>query len=144
MRMKFEFDVPTAAKIAIAAVGAWWGEIGVFWQTLVLLIAVDYATGLLAAAVTKTVSSNASFDGLMRKTLIMLFVAMGEILEPLILATTQLPIKVPLGEALALFFCINEAISITENAARANLPVPKWLRELLVKAQATTSEAAKL
>jgi hypothetical protein len=45
-------------------------------------------------------------------------------------------IGVPWGQMIAIFFCITEGISITENAANSGVPIPKVWVDALRKARA--------
>lgn len=97
-----------------------------------LLMGIDIATGLLAAAIAKNVSSTTAYEGMVRKAIMLLLVGLGVILEPY----AQ---EVPLGKMLALSFTIVEVLSIVENAARAGVPIPNALREFLVKLRSSNA-----
>jgi len=93
---------------------------------LLWLIMLDIFSGLLAAYVGKELSSAASYRGMMGKALILAVVASGRVIEIVVPG-------VPWGQVLAIFFCVTEAISIAENAARAGAPIPKQWMDVLRK-----------
>lgn len=84
---------------------------------LIMLMGIDIATGLMAGWITKTLSSETSGFGTLRKLIRLLMVAAGLAIEIVV------P-QIPWGRLFALFFCITESISIIENAARAGVPFP--------------------
>ena len=93
---------------------------------LLWLIALDIVCGLIAAYAVKQISSTASYRGMMGKALILGVVASGRVIEIVVPG-------VPWGQVLAIFFCVTEAISIAENAARAGAPIPKQWMDVLRK-----------
>src|SRR5512139_3484408 len=88
-----------------AAVGVWNGASEAF-QALVLFIAIDYLTGLIAAAINRELSSDIAYRGLLRKVLVLLAVAACYIAD----AYGDLPVD--LDAAASLFFISREVISI--------------------------------
>lgn len=109
--------------------GGWDMMLGV----LIGVMAVDYATGLLVAAMGKSpktetghLDSKAGFRGLLRKGVILLMVLLGALLD------------VSLGTGAAMFrtmviwfYIANEGISILENVALTDVPFPAWLKGAL-------------
>lgn len=91
---------------------------------LVSLIILDMFTGMIAAFISKKLCSKISFNGVLKKFQIIAMVATGHIME-LVYS------EVPWGKVIAFFFCGYELLSITENMARCNVPLPKQLREAL-------------
>lgn len=91
---------------------------------LLALMVIDVITGLIAAYAKKKISSSYSRQGMMGKGMILAVVGTGKIMELVVPG-------VPWGMVLALFFCVTEAISITENAGRCGVPIPKaWMDAL--------------
>lgn len=88
----------------------------------------DIVTGLIAAFVMKKLCSTASFRGMMGKAQILAMVAASMLAELII------P-NVPWGTFMAMFFCVTEMISITENAANSGVPIPKQWVDALKKAR---------
>jgi len=103
---------------------------------LFLMILLDVAIGLCAAIITKTVSSTVSQHGMIRKVINLLLIGVGAVLEPYAGG-------IPLSKMIAMAFIVTEAISITENAARAGVPVPKPLLDVLQKLRGSDKDEPK-
>jgi toxin secretion/phage lysis holin len=114
------------AWIAGAAAGIW-GGFHPLIQTLVVLILLDFASGLLYAWSTGAVSSDASYRGMAKKAMMLLLTGAASAYN-----ATQ-PLGFNAGAAVAGFFCTTELISITENAGRLGLPIPKPLMDAMAK-----------
>lgn len=109
--------------------GGWDMMLGV----LIGVMAVDYATGLLVAAMGKSpktetghLDSKAGFRGLLRKGVILLMVLLGALLD----------VALDTGSAMfrtmvIWFYIANEGISILENVALTDVPFPAWLKGAL-------------
>ncbi len=97
-----------------------------FILTLIAFVAIDYITGVLAAIYTKQLSSEVGFKGIAKKVMIFLLVGIGNIIDIEILKTGAI-----LRTAVIFFYLSNEGISIIENAARLDLPIPAKLADVL-------------
>lgn len=104
----------------------WLGGWDVILKALVVLIILDYITGVLKAIVTKTLSSQVGFIGLIRKIVVFIVVATA--------VTVQAVVgdAVPLREIVIIFFICNEGISLLENASEF-VPIPEKLKETLIQ-----------
>ena len=95
------------------ALGAVMGGFDGFLYALVVFVIVDYATGLMAAAVEKKLSSEVGFKGIFKKVIIFSLVAVGHIIDAHVIREGSV-----LRTAVIFFYLSNEGISILENAAR--------------------------
>lgn len=116
----------TSLKAAVALVAAYWGGLPALVQLLIGLMALDVATGFLAAYISRELSSDDSFRGMARKVMELALVAGAMLIEPHAGG-------MPLGAAVAGFYCAHELLSVIENAGRAGLPIPQVLRDALKK-----------
>ena len=115
-----------AGSFIARALGGWDTAL----QTLIILMAIDYITGLLIAAVwqkssksqTGALESKAGFKGLVRKGLILLVVLIGVQLDAI------LGLQAFCRTAIILFFCGNEGLSIVENLGVMGLPLPDFVK----------------
>ncbi len=98
-------------------------------------MAVDFATGIGAAYIEKKIDSRKSREGFVTKALILLLIFAISVLAKVI------DFHFNIGGTLAIYYCFTEVVSITENCARANAPIPTWLTAALVKAQKATGSA---
>ena len=112
-------------KWALALSLSFWASVTATVHLLVMMMALDFATGLAVGVIEKNLQSSISFHGLVKKTLTLLLVLVTHLVaEPL-----RLPVD--LGELVALVYTVNELISILENCARAGVPIPMFLLETL-------------
>jgi toxin secretion/phage lysis holin len=120
-----------------------YGGWSILLEALFVLILADYATGLIAAAVTGKLSSRVGFKGIARKMMILIMVAVAHIADILLTNSGALA-EMGISEALAggsennfimntavIFYCVNELISITENAGRSGVKVPSILTRMI-------------
>ena len=101
---------------------------------LLVLNAVDFASGLVCAFRGKShktesgaVSSGVVFDGVARKAFMWLIVLLAAALDRSIGDGSSMSFRT----AAAFFYIANEALSILENAALLDLPVPEFIRKTL-------------
>lgn len=124
--MKWDKILDCTAAALGAVVGFLYGEVtGLFWA-MIAFMAVDYVTGVLVAVINKNLSSEIGFKGLVKKLLILVFVAMGHVVDTYVIGSGS-----ALMSAVMLFFLANEGVSIIENAVGLGMPVPKKLRDVL-------------
>lgn len=92
---------------------------------LIILMCVDYGTGVMKAYLTQKVNSQKGFKGIVKKIFILF----------LIVVATQIDIITKSGNTIRsiciISFCLNECISILENATICGLPVPQKLKDVL-------------
>lgn len=99
-------------------------------EALLVLMVLDYITGLLAAYINPNLqlNSNRGFKGICKKIMILLLIVLAHELEK---AT-----GIPAVQSIVVWFFIgNEGLSIIENAAKAGIPVPAKLRDTLEQLQ---------
>ncbi len=100
--------------------------------TLVLFMAVDFITGLIVAGVFKAsgksktgaLDSKASFKGLCKKCVMLMFVLIAHRLD-MILGADYIRTATIIG------FILNEVISIVENAGLMGIPLPEIITKAL-------------
>ena len=114
---------------AIASLlGGWTGAM----TTLVILMFIDYVTGIIVAGVFHSspkcsggaLSSAVGFKGICRKFVILLIVVVACRVD-LLLETNII------RDATCIGFCANELVSITENAGLMGIPLPRKLMEAI-------------
>ena len=111
----------------IGGVMGWlFGGVDGFLYALIAFVVIDYITGVLAAIYTRQLSSEVGFKGIAKKVMIFLLVGIGNIIDVEILKTGAV-----LRTAVIFFYLSNEGISIIENAARLDLPIPARLVDVL-------------
>lgn len=95
-------------------------------EALLVLMVIDYMTGLLAAYICPDMklSSIRGLKGICKKIMILLLVVLAHELEK--------AAGVPAVQSVVVWFFIgNEGLSVIENAAKAGVPIPSKLRDML-------------
>ena len=122
------------AKIqaAITAIGGWigWflGGVDGMLIALIVLMALDYISGVMCAIEDKKLSSAVGFKGIAKKVLILMLVGVANILDTNVVGGGAV-----LRGAVICFYLSNEGLSLLENAAYLGLPIPDKLREILAQ-----------
>ena len=118
---------------AIGALAGLFGDWNELMTVLAVLMALDYATGLIAAWRGKSpktdgggVSSKAGFDGLIRKALIMAVVLLATLLDTAAGNSARV-----FQTAATTYYIANEGISILENTALMGVTYPKFVMNAL-------------
>ena len=95
-------------------------------KSIVILMVLDYVTGLLKAIYNKELSSEIGFKGLIRKITLFIVIATAYVIQGI------MGDEIPLREIVILFFIANEGISLIENASEF-IPIPEKLKEILIQ-----------
>lgn len=111
-------------------------------MTLIIFMAIDYASGLIVAGVfhaskktdTGTLESRAGWKGLCRKCMTLLFALIATRLD-MVIGTTYI------RDAVCIAFIANELISIVENAGLMGVPIPTILQKAIDILQKKSDES---
>lgn len=93
---------------------------------LIILMVLDYITGVLQSIYNKELSSKIGFKGLLKKVLILCVVAVSVVIEK------DFGVQA-VREVVIMFFACNEGISVLENATKMGIPLPKKLQDVLLQ-----------
>lgn len=94
-------------------------------QTLLLVMALDYITGVCKAIKLKKLNSKTGFTGILKKFGYLIIVALAVVIDNMAGDTGAVRTLV------IYFFVANDGLSILENWGAMGLPLPKKLFELL-------------
>lgn len=104
---------------------------------LIVMMAIDYITGVMSGVVTKTLNSRVGFNGFIRKAYYLLLVG----------AIYALSFVVPgleyAGDGAAVALSVLEFISISENGVKMKAPIPKFISNMLSIVKDKTGEGDK-
>ena len=114
------------------AVGFLFGSADGLIIALVVLIVMDYISGVMAAAVEKRLSSEVGAKGIAKKVFMLLIVAVANIVDINVIGEGHV-----LRAVTVVFYIANECISLIENAGRLGVPVPKKLLDVLAQLKNT-------
>lgn len=113
-----------AGTIATGLFGGW----DIALKLLILFMAIDYITGLIKGRLENNLKSKIGFDGILRKSTILLVLIVGVSLDRLINSGSWI------FRTLVCFFYIgNEGLSILENVAAIGIPLPDGLKNALAQ-----------
>lgn len=96
--------------------------------SLIVLVILDYATGVLLAIHEKKLSSDIGFKGISKKALIFVLITTGNIFDQYIIGSGN-----ALRTTLLIFYISNEGVSIIENAGKLGMPLPQNLLSTIKK-----------
>lgn len=119
--------IDTALKTGVASVGGLTSFLFGGWpmllQVLLVMVIVDYATGLMAAGTQGKLESNVGLKGIARKVFIFFIVAVAHQID-LILGNQHM-----IRDATLFFYVANELLSIIENGGRLGVPLPNVIKQ---------------
>ena len=129
------------AKIqtAITLLGGWLGYFVGGWDgmliALVVLMALDYITGVMCAIADHKLSSSVGFKGICKKVFILMLVGVANIVDVHVVGSGS-----ALRAAVICFYLSNEGVSILENAGHIGLPIPEKLKVVLEQLHGRSDE----
>ena len=101
------------------------GGLDTAMKTLLILMLLDYITGLCKAIINKKLNSIIGAKGIIKKVGYLVIVALSFLLDKIIGDTGSI------RNLVVYFFVANEGISIVENWGTIGLPLPKKIIEVL-------------
>lgn len=104
----------------------------------IVLMCIDYFTGVMLAIVTKDVKSQVGAKGIAKKCYMLIMVVVGNVVDVYSLGQGSL-----CRSAVITFYTANELFSIAENAGNLGLPVPKKLMDILAQIKAENKSVDK-
>lgn len=125
--------IPTGTEVHIGGMVSAIGTVLTYFmgwddavEALLVLMVLDYITGMLAAYINPNLRLNSErgLRGICKKITILMLVVVGHELEK--------AVGIPAVQSVVVWFFIgNEGLSIIENSAKAGIPVPQKLRATL-------------
>lgn len=130
--MEIKFKLLVIISTLGSAIAGLFGGWDAAMSTLLIFMGLDILTGLIVAAVFKKsskteggrLSSKEGFKGLCRKFVILFFVLIAHRLD-LLMGVDYIK------DFTIIFFCVNETISIIENAGTMGLPIPPIIQKAI-------------
>ena len=119
----FSFKALVAFIVSVLTVGL--GSPTSLVYAVLVFMAIDYITGVIAAGVTGKLNSNAGLRGIAKKFVMLAICVVAYQVDKI--AGSGLIIR----NACLYFYASNEVLSIIENAGRIGVPVPTALRNAI-------------
>ena len=120
---------------ALTALMGGWDKV---MEILVILIIMDYLTGVGLALKEKELNSEIGAKGLLKKAAIFVVIILAAQLDQVINNPANL-----FRTAAGLFYIANEGISITENIGKIGVPLPAFIQKVLVQLKESNDEDVK-
>ena len=116
--------------------GFFFGAADGLFYALIAFVVLDYITGVIYAFIKKKLSSKVGFNGIFKKIMLFVLVALANIIDGQVLGSTEGVLR----SAVMAFLLANEGLSILENISGSGVPVPKRLKEILKQIKENDSE----
>ncbi|HBI6976356.1 TPA: phage holin family protein [Clostridium perfringens] len=120
----FKWLVITLATGVTWMLGAWDTPL----RILILLMILDYISGVLKGYINKELSSDIGFKGIARKAMIFFILILAVMLDRLLNTGTWI-----FRTITCYFYIANEGISLLENGVVLGVPVPDKLKDALIQ-----------
>lgn len=133
--MDVGFSIKFMGSLSLGAITYLIGGIDNLFLSLLILIVVDYITGILKGIYKNKFSFKINIKGIIKKIGYLIIVILATIFDRII-NDTSLAIRT----LVIYFFIANEAISILENWANMGLPLPKKLFEVFENLKSNEKE----
>ena len=101
------------------------GGIDIALKSLLIIICIDYLTGVLSAIYNKKLNSKIGFKGILKKFSYFCIIALSVIIDEVLGQTGVI------RSLVIYFFVANDGISILENVGEMGIPLPQKLTEVL-------------
>ena len=121
MKYMFNFFTSTVLTTVLYFLGGW----DMALKTLLIIIALDYLTGVCDAIANKKINSKIGAKGIITKVGYLIIVAVSVQLDQIVGDTGAI------RNLVIYFFVANEGISILENWGSMGLPLPEKVMEVL-------------
>lgn len=133
----------SALAIIFAGIGAYFHMLLGPLIVLLIVMLIDYATGMAQAWASATLSSRTGILGIIKKIGYLVAVAVAVVVDYIIqLAASGAGLQVPtiyaFGLLVTIWLILNELISILENLSEIGVPLPKFLMRIVEKLKKST------
>ena len=140
-----EKGLQTVISVAFASFTTYLGVIAVPMFVLMIMMVIDYISGMSAAWSEGTLSSKAGAKGILKKVgyMALIVVAMGVdylISSGFAAADIGIGYNKWFGHIVAVWLIINEMISILENLGRLGVPIPEFLKKIISRLKTVNNE----
>lgn len=101
------------------------GGVDIALKSLLIIICIDYLTGVLSAIYNKKLNSKIGFKGILKKFSYFCIIALSVLIDEVLGQTGVI------RSLVIYFFVANDGISILENVGEMGIPLPQKLVEVL-------------
>lgn len=141
-------SIQVIISAALATLASYLGALAVPIIVLMVMMIIDYLTGMSAAWINNELSSKVGAKGILKKIGYMALIVVAAGVDYLIwsgVAAVQVNVGYQMwfGLLVAVWLIINEMISILENLRRMDVPLPNFLVRVLSKIKHTVDTNEK-
>lgn len=134
--------------VAMAAFAVYFNALAVPLVVLVIMMVIDYITGMVSAWINKDLSSREGIIGIVKKICYMALVAVAMGVDWLMYcgisaAKITAAYDMWFGLLVAIWLIINEMISVLENLSRIGVPMPLFLTKAVKKLKITVDNESE-
>ena len=134
---------------AITAFAVYFNALAVPLVVLIVMMVIDYISGMSAAWREGTLSSKKGIDGIVKKVGYMALVAVAMGVDYLIFTgfsavNVSVGFDMLFGILVAVWLIINEMISILENLSRLGVPIPQFLTKVVRRLKISAEGKAEI
>lgn len=145
--MSKENVLQSILTLIIAGISAYFQIIVIPVIVLLLVMIIDYVTGMTSAYINSELSSKKGIVGILKKLCYFGLVCVGICVDYIIQTVfsqldIQLNIQMIFGLLVTVWLIINELISILENLNRIGVPIPKFLSKIVSRLKTTIEDKA--
>lgn len=127
--MNYDDYIYSGGVAVIGSFMSWFlGEANGVVKVLLIMVIIDYVSGVMKAAAAKELSSKASAKGIMHKVVVFLFVGIANVIDHELMGATDF-----LRDGVCLFYISTEGISVLENAIALGVPIPEALKDTFIQ-----------
>ena len=124
--------------VIVGGTAAYFREIAIPLVFLILVMVIDYVTGMVKAWINADLSSKTGIKGIVKKVCYLLVVCVAAVVDWLLASGLKkvgitVEINYLFGVIVSIWLIINELISILENLATIGVPMPAFLTAIVHK-----------
>lgn len=121
LKDKLEMLIGVLGGVCSYLLGGW----DILMPTIIIFMILDYVSGVSASWLTKSLSSEIGYKGLLKKCMIIVMIIMSVRLDSI------LGDEMIFRNVVTFFYISNEGISIIENCVKLGLPIPTKIKNAL-------------
>lgn len=134
--------------VALTAFAIYFNALAIPLCVLVIMMSIDYITGMISAWIEKDLSSRKGIVGIVKKISYMALVAVAMTVDYLIYCGfTAINIhfenNMLFGLLVTIWLIINEMISILENLSKIGVPVPQFLNKVVQRLKVSVNKESE-
>lgn len=134
--------------VALTAFAIYFNALAIPLCVLVIMMSIDYITGMISAWIEKDLSSQKGIVGIVKKISYMALVAVAMTVDYLIYCGfTAINIHFEnnmwFGMLVTIWLIINEMISILENLSKIGVPVPQFLNKVVQRLKISVNKESE-